>query len=189
VRSQILTLALAALLGPLAAACAPEAAETSPVAGSDTNVVDDGAPDEVVEDAPDVEVDPADLPPVPDVVADAFVAGDDPFVSTDEVQAALDAGMDIQFIDARPPLDYEYGHIPGAINVEYSTADQYDVSTLPTDRWMVAYCECPHAEAQQVYDALRAKGVANIKVLDEGLAGWRDTLGRELEQSPASTEG
>lgn len=198
-RTRSMTLALAALLGPLLAACgpaadAPEAADPADAVVAEAPPADDmGAypadAEDVAEEAPAPEIDPASLPPVPDAVADAFGDADDPFVSVAELEAALDAGMDIQFVDARPPLDYEFGHIPGAINVEYSTADQFDTSVLPTDRWMVAYCECPHAEAQQVYDALRAKGVGNIKVLDEGLAGWRDVLGRPLETSPSTTEG
>lgn len=195
-RTPTMTLLLAALGGSLLAACGP--ADVAPETADPAAVVEEAPPaddqaaypaDEPADEAAAPAIDPAGLPPVPDAVADAFADIEDPFISVAELEAAMDAGMDIQFVDARPPLDYEFGHIPGAINVEYSTADQFDVSALPTDRWMVAYCECPHAEAQQVYDALRAKGVGNIKVLDEGLAGWRDTLGRELETMPSTSEG
>lgn len=180
-RSMLTALALAALLVLPTVACGPDADDAAP----ETNTaIDDGAVTNT-----DPMTNEGDVPPVPDAVADAFVANDEPFVSAANVGAALDAGMAIQFVDARPEGDFEFGHIPGAINIVYSDATNYDVTTLPKDRWMVAYCECPHAEAQQVYDALHGKGISNIKVLDEGLAGWRDVLGRDLETSSGSSEG
>jgi rhodanese-related sulfurtransferase len=201
VRSLLIPAILAAALGPLIVACGPAAEPEAGDASTNTGAVveeappaDDGASeapaDEASDDGAEAPAPSGDLPPVPAELTDAFKVDDeDPFVTTAELETAMASGMDLQFIDARPALDYEFGHVPGAINVEYSTAADYDASQLPTDRWMVVYCECPYAEARQTYDALRAQGVQNVRVLEEGLAGWRDVLGRDLEQSSPASEG
>ncbi|MCB0217083.1 MAG: rhodanese-like domain-containing protein [Caldilineae bacterium] len=104
-------------------------------------------------------------------VADLVAAIEDP---------TCEAGQNLVFVDARPQLDFEYGHIPGAINVPYFNVAAF-VDELPRDKWLVIYCECPHAEAVQAADALTSpeNGFTMVKVIDEGLGGWRD-LGREI---------
>ena len=104
-------------------------------------------------------------------VADLVAAIEDP---------DCEAGQNVVFVDARPQLDFEYGHIPGALNVPYFNVAAF-VDELPRDKWLVIYCECPHAEAVQAADALTSSdnGFTMVKVIDEGLGGWRD-LGREI---------
>jgi rhodanese-related sulfurtransferase len=114
-------------------------------------------------------------PPSP---AEAFVEGSDLFVPAQTVHDAVDQGMNIVFVDARTAMDYEFGHIPGAINVPYFEAEQH-LDRLPRDAWIVAYCECPIAEARQVADTLIANGFTQVKVIEEGLQGWRE-LGGEV---------
>lgn len=122
--------------------------------------------------------DDAGAPAAP-ISADApFEEGGDVMVPASQVAAAVDAGADIVFVDARPPLDFESGHVAGAISVPYFEAEKH-LDRVPRDRWAVVYCECPHAEAQQGADALLAAGYTKVKVIDEGLGGWRD-LGREI---------
>ncbi len=125
-------------------------------------------------------------PTVPEAYAAAFspMTGDEPaledfFISVHDVAGAMDEGMEVVFLDARPELDFEFGHIDGAISVPY-----FDVGTrlndVPRDKWVVTYCECPHHEAGQAAQELYANGYPYVKVLEEGLGGWRDELGREL---------
>jgi rhodanese-related sulfurtransferase len=112
---------------------------------------------------------------------EAFEEGSDVrYVPASTIAAAMDQGIDIQIVDARPETDYEFGHIPGAINVPYFDVEQH-LDELPQDRWLVMYCECPTAEADQVADALEANGFTKVRVMEEGLSGWRDGLGRPLE--------
>jgi rhodanese-related sulfurtransferase len=102
------------------------------------------------------------------------------FVAAAALAQALESGAyDIQVVDARPPADFEFGHIPGAINVPYFEPDKH-LDKLSKDKWIVTYCECPHAEAEQVADALESAGYTQVRVIDEGLQGWRD-LGLETE--------
>jgi cytochrome c oxidase cbb3-type subunit 3/ubiquinol-cytochrome c reductase cytochrome c subunit len=105
---------------------------------------------------------------------DLFPSGQ--LVPAADVFAAQQQGVDILFVDARTGLDYEFGHIPGAVNVPYHSAEEH-LSDLPKDRWIVTYCECPHAEAVQVADTLTKNGFEYVRVIDEGLQGWRDQGG------------
>ena len=104
--------------------------------------------------------------------------------SARHVMAAYRAGVEIVFVDARPELDYNSGHIPGAVNVPYFDVEAH-LTDLPKDKLIVAYCECPHAEAVQVADKLLASGFAHVKVIDEGLAGWRDQGGELVTPTPS----
>lgn len=119
-------------------------------------------------------------PPVPEGFEEAFADDGELFVSVYDVADAVDAGMEIQFVDSRPPIDMEFGHIPGAINIPYYDAETADLSALPTDRWLVTYCECPNAEATQLAEALRERGFPYVKAIEEGFGPWRDELGREV---------
>lgn len=109
---------------------------------------------------------------------DYFQEGGDLMVPATEIAKAIDGGLEVVFVDARPPLDYESGHIAGAVNVPYFEAEKH-LSRVPKDKWAIVYCECPHAEAQQTADKLLQNGYTQVKVIDEGLAGWRD-MGMEI---------
>lgn len=100
------------------------------------------------------------------------------------VMEAYRGGVEMVFVDARTPNDFEYGHIPGAINVPYFDPLPH-LADLPRDRIIISYCECPHAEAVQTAEALLDNGFTRVKVIDEGLAGWLEQ-GGELEVTEAS---
>lgn len=126
-------------------------------------------------------------PGVASTAQEAFMAGGPRFVSAAAVADGFDSGVPIVFVDARPPMDYEFGHIPNAVNVPYFEPEKH-YDSLPKDAWLVAYCECPHAEAEQVADALEKNGFTQVRVIDEGLQGWRD-LGREIVGGTAEPNG
>ncbi len=92
------------------------------------------------------------------------------------VLQAVQGGVPIVFLDARPPLDFQFSHIPDAINVPYYEPEKH-LSSLPDGRWLVTYCECPHAEAQQLADFLLDRGYRSVRVIWEGLQGWQDLGG------------
>lgn len=95
------------------------------------------------------------------------------FVPVDEVKKQFDAKANFLLVDARPPTDFAAGHLPGAINVPYFEVDKH-LTQVPKDRWVVTYCGCPHAEAEQAARALLSKGYTKVKVIDEGFFGWTD---------------
>jgi len=105
--------------------------------------------------------------------------GDDPtftaerYVPADKIKAALDAGQAIGFLDARAPSDYLVEHIAGAFSVPFYATDDF-ADKLPKDRWLIAYCGCPHAASGKLTDALIAKGFDKVRVLDEGFYVWKE---------------
>ena len=99
------------------------------------------------------------------------------FVPVDEVKKQFDAKTNFLLVDARPPTDFAAGHLPGAVNVPYFEVDKH-LDKVPKDKWVVASCGCPHAEAEQAARALLAKGYTKVKVIDEGFFGWTARVGR-----------
>ena len=95
------------------------------------------------------------------------------FVSVDDVKKAFDAKQDFILVDARPPSDFAVEHITGAVNVPYFEVDKH-LSKLPKDKWIVTYCACPHAEAEEAARQLVKNGYTKVKVMDEGYFGWVD---------------
>ena len=150
--------------------------------GSAPVEVDAGEADAADDSAP---VDEGEaVPPAADLLGcAAFVEDEYLYIAAADVAAALDDESCLQdeivFVDARPSLDYQSGHIPDAVNAPYHSVAGY-VNELPKDKWLVIYCECPHAEAVQAARALTDElGYTKVKVIDEGLGGWRE-LGREI---------
>ena len=116
-------------------------------------------------------------PAAPKVVEPNFAAlgkgNDKLFIPVDEVKKAWDAKQDFIIADARPPSDYASGHIKGAVNVPYFEVAKH-LSKLPKDKWIITYCACPHAEAEQAARELLKNGYTKVKAIDEGFYGWVD---------------
>lgn len=95
------------------------------------------------------------------------------FVSSEQVNKALEAKQRIVIVDARAPSDWIQARIPGAISLPYH--DHSHLDRIPKDgTWVVAYCACPHHASGEVVDALRLRKYPNTAVLDEGILFWRD---------------
>jgi len=104
--------------------------------------------------------------------APAFKPRDDRFVSSKDVKKALDQKRRIIIVDARAGSDWIAMHIPGAVSVPYY--DKAAVAALPDDgTWIIAYCACPHHASGEVVDQLKARGVKNAAILDEGILFWQ----------------
>lgn len=110
--------------------------------------------------------------PAPDF--NAVAKGTDKlFVPVDTVKKAFDDKSDVLIVDARAPSDFAAGHIPGAVNIPYyDMAKRY--SEVPKDKWIITYCACPHAEAEEAARQLVKNGYTKVKVMDEGYFGWVD---------------
>lgn len=77
----------------------------------------------------------------------------------------------IDVIDARDAGQFALEHIPGARNIEWR---QIPVrrDEIPRDRLVLIYCNTGSLSAQAVF-ALRLLGWDNVRVLQDGLVGWR----------------
>jgi len=93
----------------------------------------------------------------------------------------------IFIVDARDALQYSREHIPGAVNIEWrqSVARRTE---LPKDRMVVMYCNSGSLSAQAVF-ALRLLGYDNVKVLQDGIEGWKAKGGFEAHARASKPAG
>lgn len=96
---------------------------------------------------------------------------DSPYVSVEELKQELDRDASMIILDARPKQDYDLDHITGAISMPFFEVEQR-YKELPRDTWIVTYCACPKAEAEEAASILRGKGFEKVKVLYDGYFEW-----------------
>jgi len=86
-------------------------------------------------------------------------------------------------LDLRPRVEYEAGHIPGAVSVPLDELAARAGSLSP-GREIVAYCRGPYCVlAPQGVELLRSRGLP-ARRLEEGLPEWR-MAGYPVEVGPA----
>lgn len=100
-------------------------------------------------------------------------------ISTEELMARLHDN-DVVLLDVRPTVEYEAGHLPGAISMPwYEVAQRLD--ELPLEKDVVAYCRGPYCVfADKALAALRESG-RNTFRLEEGVVEWQE-MGLDLAQ-------
>jgi mono/diheme cytochrome c family protein/rhodanese-related sulfurtransferase len=109
----------------------------------------------------------------PDGKAPEFELRQGRFVAAAAVEEALRQGRRMVLVDARPMSDWQRAHIPGAIPFPYYSEPERIVENMPDDgTWIIVYCACPHAASGRVVDALRARGIRNTAIIDEGIIVW-----------------
>jgi rhodanese-related sulfurtransferase/DNA-binding transcriptional ArsR family regulator len=92
-------------------------------------------------------------------------------MSADALRQQLNAG-DVVVLDARPRMEYDAGHIPGAISIPIEElAERLD--ELPSDTLIVAYCRGPLCVyADQALEIITGSGRSGAR-LEEGVAEWQ----------------
>lgn len=103
-------------------------------------------------------------------------------ISTEQL-ASVDAGA-VLFVDARSKGQYDAGHIPGAINIEWRQILARR-GELPTDRPVVLYCETGLLSSKAQF-ALRVAGHENVKVLWGGYLMWSARQSFEEAREPGA---
>jgi len=92
-------------------------------------------------------------------------------ISAKELRKRLRNG-DITLLDVRPEVEYEAGHLPGALSIPLEELDRR-LDELPQDGTVVAYCRGPYCVfADQALELLAAKGWT-VARLEEGVAEWQ----------------
>jgi DNA-binding transcriptional ArsR family regulator len=95
-----------------------------------------------------------------------------------ELQERL-AGRTTVLLDVRPEVEFEAGHLPGAISIPLDELPRR-LGEIPRDQQVVAYCRGPFCiMARAAVQLLRGSGRAAYH-LREGVAEW-SALGRDLE--------
>lgn len=93
----------------------------------------------------------------------------------------------VLIIDARDARQFEADHIPGAVNIDWRRAVAQR-NEIPRDKPVVIYCNTGSLSAQAVF-ALRLLGWDNVRVLQDGLVGWKAKGGFEAHRRATSTAG
>ncbi len=93
------------------------------------------------------------------------------YVPAAQVAQALADKRRMIIIDARPTSEWMRVHVKGAVSIPHH--DPRRLPEIPNDgTWVIAYCACPHHLSGDIVDALRARGVKNSAILDEGILEW-----------------
>jgi rhodanese-related sulfurtransferase len=107
------------------------------------------------------------LPEIDRIVAEFEVGEIGTTMRTEEVDRLMRAGS-ITLIDVRPTIEFEAGHVPGAVSVPPEDLAEA-LATLPRDRTIVAYCRGAYClMADEAVAVLRREGFEAYRM--EG--GW-----------------
>jgi len=92
-------------------------------------------------------------------------------VSLDELESMV-KNKNILLMDVRPSVEYEFGHITGAISIPMNEL-MAQLKDISTDQEIIAYCRGPFCVlADEAVKTLSELGY-NIRRLDEGYPEWK----------------
>lgn len=92
-------------------------------------------------------------------------------VSLDELERMIN-NDNVLLLDVRPSIEYEFGHITGAISVPMNELFGR-LKTLSKDKEIIAYCRGPFCVlADEAVKLLSEQGY-NVRRLDEGYPEWK----------------
>ena len=89
-------------------------------------------------------------------------------------------------IDTRDAGQFQEGHIPGAVNIEWrEIIERRD--EIPTDQQVLVYCNTGSLSAQAGV-MLRLAGFNNVRILQDGFTGWQQAGGLEAFERAMAEE-
>lgn len=92
-------------------------------------------------------------------------------VSRDDLARRARDGL-VTILDVRPVLEFEAGHIPGAVSIPIAELARR-IADLPKSREIVAYCRGPYCVfAHEAVQLLRKRG-RKARRLEDGFPEWR----------------
>jgi rhodanese-related sulfurtransferase len=92
-------------------------------------------------------------------------------ISAAELRARLRAGETI-LLDVRPWIEYQAGHLPGAISIPLDELERR-LGELPPDKTVVAYCRGPFCVYADEALELLARHGWDVARLEEGVMEWQ----------------
>ena len=88
------------------------------------------------------------------------------------VHRRLEAGEDVGVVDVREDLEWELGHIPGAVHLGKGVIERDVERMFPNpDQELVLYCGGGYRSALAA-DALGRMGYTRAISMDGGIKGW-----------------
>ncbi|UCG13903.1 MAG: hypothetical protein JSU72_05370 [Deltaproteobacteria bacterium] len=113
-----------------------------------------------------------------------------PAVSLAQAREAFASG-DVLFVDARDPVFFQLGHIPGAVNLPVKDFDlvfsELEERLLSVGM-VITYCDGASCEMSvELTEKLLMAGLDRVAVFTGGMQQWR-AEGQPVEEGPGSTE-
>ena len=92
-------------------------------------------------------------------------------VSLDELESMIE-NKNVLLLDVRPSIEYEFGHITGAISVPMNELMK-QLKTISKNKEIIAYCRGPFCVlADEAVKILSEQGY-KVRRLDEGYPEWK----------------
>lgn len=92
-------------------------------------------------------------------------------ITADELRTRLRAG-EVILLDVRPSVEYQAGHLPGAISMPIDELE-HQLHELSPGKTVVAYCRGPYCVYADDALALLTRHGWNVARLEEGVAEWQ----------------
>jgi rhodanese-related sulfurtransferase len=92
-------------------------------------------------------------------------------ITANELMARLETG-DVILLDARPTVEYEAAHLPGAVSIPWNEV-VHRQQELPKDKLIVAYCRGPYCVYADDALAVLADAGWQVARLEEGVLEWQ----------------
>ena len=93
-----------------------------------------------------------------------------------ETAKILKENPDAVVLDIRTPAEFNEGHIPNAVNIDYK-ADSFEseLGKLDRDATYVMHCRSGRRSANS-FETFKKLGFKNIIHMDDGILGWEEEL-------------
>lgn len=92
-------------------------------------------------------------------------------ISSKELLENINQGSRFILVDLRTYAEYSKGHIAGAINIPVADIEGH-LRNLSKEKEIILYCKSG-PWSRQAYRILKGNGFNNIKVLENGIVGWK----------------
>jgi len=108
-----------------------------------------------------------------------------PEVSVQELARAV-PGRNVVVLDVREPIEWEMGHVPGAILISLGALRER-IQELPVETGIAVICEAG-VRSSSAASILQAEGFTGVSNVSEGTGGYRKSgLALEFFKEPGST--
>lgn len=103
--------------------------------------------------------------------SDSVTEGNYAGISSQGLQERIKRNDDFILVDVRRPVEYMEGHIIGAMNIPVAEMEK-ELGKLDGNKEIILYCKSG-PWSRQAYKILHANGFKNVKVLANGIVGWK----------------
>lgn len=107
-----------------------------------------------------------------------------PVLLTFEEASEMFGKANVLFVDARDNLDYDMGHIPGAVSIPLHEAqsDPGMVESLPREKRLIVYCSDVFCKKAEKLVAILMERTYSADIFPDGYLAWEEN-GLKIEET------